>query len=253
MTKTALAMADDGDRDDELSLVRERLLERRTRVMFLRNAGATIEAIAKKEGVSTATIRKDLAIVRRDINNEQPTDVIARHRAVVFDIQRANYAAMMKGGTDGKDAAATILKSLAHEMTLLGIAAPSRLVVGPGSLEDFSNEMAELIESIAKLDPTMLKELGRGRIIEADLVEPNHPAGELSPVDPLDAGGGPRGDGDPAGKPDDGEVPQAVVRSEAFHPQGSGGGTIEGGDRVGDRDEQAVPAEDDDLDGWSNI
>lgn len=144
--------------DDDIGhMLDEELLARRTKVMFLRNAGATWQAISKEVSVSIATCRKDYQVVCRDINNEQPADVVARHRAVIFDIQRANYPAMMRGD---KDAAATILRALDREAKLLGLDAPTRILAGVSDVE-FANEAARLIERITTLDPTTMKELGR--------------------------------------------------------------------------------------------
>lgn len=149
--------------EDLTDLLDAELMERRVKAMFLKNAGATLQKIAAECGVSIATVRKDLAIVRRDINNEQPTDVIARHRAVIFDIQRANYPAMMRGD---KDAAATILRALDREARLLGLDQPVRVLAGV-TKEEFANEAARLIERINSLDPSTLKELERVRHSEA--------------------------------------------------------------------------------------
>lgn len=165
---TALDTHDD-DGDDELARRREALLARRTKVMFLRNAGGTWPAIAAECGVSEATARKDYAVVCRDINGEQPANVVARHRAVIFDIQRANYPAMMRGD---KDAAATILKAMDREAKLLGLDAPTRILAA-SSGEEFANEAARLISRINELDPTTIKELTRVRshdpiVIDAD-------------------------------------------------------------------------------------
>lgn len=171
--------------DDDISeLINAELLERRTKVMFLRNAGATLQAIAKEVDVSVTTVRKDLALVRRDINNEQPTDVIARHRAVIFDVQRANYPAMMRGDVK---AATVILKALHREANLLGLDAPTRILAGVSDVE-FSNEAARLIERITALDPATLKELERVNrpripaavdttVIDADPTTERGPAG----------------------------------------------------------------------------
>ena len=75
--------------DDDINvLINEELLARRTKAMYLKNAGATLSQIAKENGVSIATVRKDLEIVRRDINNEQPMDVIARHRQATRSLRR---------------------------------------------------------------------------------------------------------------------------------------------------------------------
>ena len=137
----------------------EEIMARRTKVMFLRNAGATWPAIAAETGVSEATARKDYAVVCRDINSEQPANVVARHRAVIFDIQRANYPAMMRGD---KDAAATILKALDREAKLLGLDAPTRILAAVSG-EEFANEAARLIARINQLDPATAKELERVR------------------------------------------------------------------------------------------
>jgi len=175
--------------DDIASLITEELLNRRTKVMYLRNAGATLGAIAAEVGVSVTTVRKDLEIVRRDINNEQPMDVVARHRAVIFDIQRANYPAMMRGD---KDAAATILRALERESKLLGLDSPTR-VLAAVSADDFANEAARLIESITAKDIDTLKELTTSahphveQPIDAEEVPlpaaaPAAPEAELAPV-----------------------------------------------------------------------
>ncbi|QNJ56131.1 Rnase E [Mycobacterium phage Heath] len=184
--------------DDDIStMLDEELLARRTKVMFLRNAGATWAAVSKETGVSIATCRKDYQVVCRDINNEQPADVVARHRAVIFDIQRANYPAMMRGD---KDAAATILRALDREAKLLGLDAPTRILAGVSDVE-FANEAARLIERITQLDPTTMKELGRAtnsapRIIDAESADlPADQAGHPQAA-PLSGPGANADDGD---------------------------------------------------------
>ena len=164
---TARADAPEDDGDDELAALRERMLVRRTRVMFMRNAGATWPTIAAEVGVSEATCRKDYAVVCRDINAEQPANIVARHRAVIFDIQRANYPAMINGD---KDAAATILKALDREAKLLGLDAPTKLLASVSG-EDFANEAARLIARINELDPTTMKELTRARADQPDYID----------------------------------------------------------------------------------
>ena len=184
--------------DDDIStMLDEELLARRTKVMFLRNAGATWAAVSKETGVSIQTCRKDYQVVCRDINNEQPADVVARHRAVIFDIQRANYPAMMRGD---KDAAATILRALDREAKLLGLDAPTRILAGVSDVE-FANEAARLIERITALDPTTMKELGRAtnsapRIIDAESADlPADQAGHPQAA-PLSGPGANADDGD---------------------------------------------------------
>ena len=186
--------------DDDIGhMLDEELLARRTKVMFLRNAGATWQAISKEVSVSIATCRKDYAVVCRDINNEQPADVVARHRAVIFDIQRANYPAMMRGD---KDAAATILRALDREAKLLGLDAPTRILAGVSDVE-FANEAARLIERITTLDPTTMKELSRAtssgpQVIDAepaDIPADQAGAAQAAPM-PGPAGGGAGADDD---------------------------------------------------------
>ena len=219
--------------DDDISiLINEELLARRTKAMYLKNAGATLAAISKECGVSIATVRKDLEIVRRDINNEQPMDVIARHRAVIFDIQRANYPAMMRGD---KDAAATILRALEREAKLLGLDSPTR-VLAAVSADDFANEAARLIDSIVNTDIDTLKELThRDRALPPPQAEPDYIDAELADapdaeVAPVGAAGG---------------EPASVA----------GGDAAPGGGSVPDHSAQERAADQlpDDDDDWSNL
>lgn len=192
--------------DDINAMLNEELLARRTKVMFLRNAGATWPTIAEETGVSEATCRKDYAVVCRDINAEQPANVVARHRAVIFDIQRANYPAMMRGD---KDAAATILRALDRESKLLGLDAPTKIMASVSG-EEFANEAARLIARINQLDPNTLKELERVQrrndptIIDADIEPSAEPVG-APPAEgaPGDGGGDATGSAVPVHAPDD--------------------------------------------------
>ena len=210
--------------DDDISvLINEELLARRTKAMYLKNAGATLAAIAKENGVSIATVRKDLEIVRRDINNEQPMDVIARHRAVIFDIQRANYPAMMRGD---KDAAATILRALEREAKLLGLDSPTR-VLAAVSADDFANEAARLIDSIVNTDIDTLKELTpRDRALPTPTPEPDYIDAELAEAPDAEADAVGAAGGEPASV--------------------AGGDAAPGGSPVPDQ----LPDDDDD---WSNL
>lgn len=227
--------------DDDISeLINAELLERRTKVMFLRNAGATLQAIAKEVEVSVTTVRKDLALVRRDINNEQPTDVIARHRAVIFDVQRANYPAMMRGDVK---AATVILKALHREANLLGLDAPTRILAGVSDVE-FSNEAARLIERITALDPATLRELervNRRHTADATIID-----ADTAP-DPEGASGGP------------GPAADAAVAAGAPGPEGGPGTAGAGGGAVhaelpdGPGDTGGVDDGPEPEDDWSNI
>ena len=224
--------------DDDISiLINEELLARRTKAMYLKNAGATLAAIAKENGVSIATVRKDLEIVRRDINNEQPMDVIARHRAVIFDIQRANYPAMMRGD---KDAAATILRALEREAKLLGLDSPTR-VLAAVSADDFANEAARLIDSIVNTDIDTLKELThRDRALPTPpTAEPDYIEAECTEL---------------ADAPDAEADPVGAARGEPASV--AGGDAAPGGSPVpdaGGAQERAADALPDNDDDWSNL
>lgn len=145
------------------AMLDDELVQRRTTVMFLRNGGATWSQIAKVVEVSIATCRKDYGLVCRDLNGEDRTQTIARHRAVTFDICRANYARMMgKNADDAYKGAMTILKALERESRLLGLDQPARLLAAVNT-EDFANEAAALITYIQQHDVDTLKELTRGQ------------------------------------------------------------------------------------------
>ena len=223
--------------DDDISvLINEELLARRTKAMYLKNAGATLSQIAKENGVSIATVRKDLEVVRRDINNEQPMDVIARHRAVIFDIQRANYPAMMRGD---KDAAATILRALEREAKLLGLDSPTR-VLAAVSADDFANEAARLIDSIVNTDIDTLKELThRDRALPTPTPEPDYiecEATELDDAPDAEAGAVGAAGGEPASVPGGDAAP--------------GGSPVPDAGGAQERAADQLPDNDDD---WSNL
>ncbi|UJQ86590.1 RNAseE [Mycobacterium phage PenguinLover67] len=221
------------DMDSGLSeMLKSELIERRAKVMFLRNAGATWAAIAKECGVSEATARKDYQVVCRDINNEQPANIVARHRAVIFDIQRANYAAMMKGNVK---AATVILRALDRESRLLGLDAPTRILAGVSDVE-FANEAARLIERIQALDPSTLKELERGHSIidaEAEFIRTDGDPRDAQPADGAALGPG----------QDQGPGPDAAADESA--------GADQAGPERGGQGPAGPP--DDDDDDWSNI
>lgn len=216
---TALADGPEDEGDDELARQRERLLVRRTTVMFMRNAGSTWPTIAAEVGVSEATCRKDYAVVCRDINSEQPANIVARHRAVLFDIQRANYPLMMRGD---KDAAQTILKALDREAKLLGLDAPTKLLAAVSG-EEFANEAARLIARINELDPTTMKGLTRVTertdYIDAETDEPDGvpPAQEGAPGGDGDGAAPARGPDDDGIRPDDARDARGV-QGPAFNP-----------------------------------
>ena len=142
----------------------ETLFERRARALTLRNAGATYRQIAEKTGVSTFTARKDVEAALREVVAETAESMIARQRAVLMDIQRANYAAAASGDID---AARLILATLEREARLFGLDAPTRVNVGVSDVE-FAERTATLIESLGLRPP---KELLRMRAEDADTLD----------------------------------------------------------------------------------
>lgn len=150
----------------------ETLYERRMRALMFRNAGATFREIASKNGVSPAQARKDVTAALREVLSETAEDMIARQRAVLLDIRRANYQAMVGGDVD---AARVILSTLERESKLFGLDAPTRVNVGVSDT-DFAERTAALIESMGLEPPRELAVMqgvraGGSEVVEGDVVE----------------------------------------------------------------------------------
>ncbi|AYB69115.1 helix-turn-helix DNA-binding protein [Mycobacterium phage Eaglehorse] len=216
----SVALADDGDDGGAIERpVDETLWERRMQAVSLRNAGMTFSEIARIQGISPALARRDVETALREFMSGEIDQLIARHRSVLMDMQRANYRAMLSGS---KEAATTILKGLEHEAKLLGLYAPTRVVTGVGEVE-FSERFVQLVNAIS---PDTLKELLRGA----------------------------QHTGEPRQHPVDAEVvPDPVAET----PGGAGAEAGPGGEAGGaDAAPAREPAPDhggDDSDGWSNL
>lgn len=216
----SVALADDGDDGGAIERpVDETLWERRMQAVSLRNAGMTFSEIARIQGISPALARRDVETALREFMSGEIDQLIARHRSVLMDMQRANYRAMLSGS---KEAATTILKGLEHEAKLLGLYAPTRVVTGVGEVE-FSERFVQLVNAIS---PDTLKELLRGA----------------------------QHTGEPRQQPVDAEVvPDPVAET----PGGAGAEAGPGGEAGGaDAAPAREPAPDrggDDADGWSNL
>ena len=220
--------------DDLTNLLNEELFARRVKVLFLSNAGATIAKIAEECGVSSATVRKDLEIAKRQYLNETPDQRRAVQMSIIHDMRKANYPAMMRGDVD---AANVILRGMKQEASLFGLFPKVLEVPGIDSVSA-ANEAAALIERIAQIDPQGLKEITRGQselppldvTVEGDV----QPAKGATPLDAAE----------PAGYFDE--------ASEGVAQLGSAGGQT--ADTPERRPELPGPAGDaDDDDGWSNI
>lgn len=256
----------DEDPDVALAAITDATIEeRRGRVLLMRLAGGTFTAIAKDQGISITTARKDYDIALSAHMQDTPQVGIARHRAIITDILRANYPKMMEGD---KDAAATILRALDRDAKLNGYDAPTRVLASVSDVE-FANEAARLIGRIQEIDPTALKELTRvgPRPQEPlDVETVDDPPADQDRDDP----GGQRGGGEPSppawpadpvayvdyvpeGEPDDTPEPGDSPAPERSDAQGTGAdtpgdtGVVQGaaGDADGDSSDY--------LDGWSNI
>lgn len=152
----------------------ETLWERRSRVLTMRNAGATYQAIAKQLNISTATARNDLRKALREVISETAEDMLARQRSVLMDLQRVNYPAALGGD---KDAQGMVLRVLEHEAKLFGLYAPSRVAVGVTDVE-FAEQAASLIKDLGLEPPSeLVRGLGGAQdpVVEAEVVEPPDP------------------------------------------------------------------------------
>lgn len=130
---------------------------RRADVLLDRLKGKTYAEIAAKHGISMSTARKDYRLALAGQMEESPELGIAKHRALINEVLKANMDAMLKGD---KDAAATILRALERDSKLKGYDAPTRVLAAVNT-RDFANEAAQLISRIQQLDPDTLKELTR--------------------------------------------------------------------------------------------
>ena len=100
----------------------------------------------------------------REVMAETAESMIARQRSILFDIQRANYAAAASGDVD---AARLIIATLEREARLFGLDAPTRVNVGVSDVE-FAERTASLIESLGLTPP---KELLRYSAPDTDVME----------------------------------------------------------------------------------
>lgn len=120
------------------------IAERRIRALRMRNQGYGLEHIAQECEVSISTSKRDITEALRTMVRLPIEDMVANHRAIVADIIKSNYPAMLVG--DDK-AASVMLKTLDHEAKLFGLYAPARVNVGVND-EEFSKTVANLLREI---------------------------------------------------------------------------------------------------------
>lgn len=146
----------------------ETLWERRMRALTMRNAGATYAKIAEQLGVSTLTVRKDVRLALREVISETAEDMVARQRAVLLDMTRANYPAALQGDLGAQNA---IVRCLEHEAKLFGLYAPTRVAVGVSDTE-FAAQAAELISALGLEPPAELARVLPGpEVIDAETID----------------------------------------------------------------------------------
>lgn len=143
----------------------ETLWERRMRALTMRNAGATYAKIAEQLGVSTVIVRKDVRLALREVVSETAEDMVARQRAILLDVTRANYPAALQGDLGAQSA---IVKCLEHEAKLFGLYAPTKVAVGVSDTE-FASQAAELISALG-LEPP--RELIAADVIDVETETP---------------------------------------------------------------------------------
>ena len=182
---------------------------RRADVLLMRLKGKTYAEIAAAHGISMSTARKDYRLALAAQAEESPDLGIAKHRAIINEVLKANMDAMLKGD---KDAAATILRALERDSKLKGYDAPTRVLAAVNT-RDFANEAAQLISRIQQLDPDTLKELTRvhrpARPILDQLGTSQPPLDAEVVADPA-----------PAPAPDDAAEGSAPVEVEPEQPAG---------------------------------
>lgn len=221
------------------AMLEDERMHRRSQVMLLRNMGLPWADVSHEVGVSITTCRKDYEIVCRDINREAPANIVARHRAVIFDVQRNMYKRLLGADPENAiNAAKVILKALEREAKLLGLDSPIKILAGVSN-EEFEIEAARLIASIQAIDNTALKELTRGQepILDAEVVAESdrHVARAENPRD-HGADGAAQAD-----QVDPGQPPASDASG-----QGDPGGTDRAGQDVPDGSLVADPTGDDD-------
>lgn len=159
----------------------ETLWERRMRALTMRNAGATYAKIAEQLGVSTLTVRKDVRLALREVIAETAEDMVARQRAVLLDMTRANYPAALQGDLGAQNA---IVRCLEHEAKLFGLYAPTRVAVGVSDTE-FASQAAELITALGLEPPAELARVLPGpEVIDAETIETDTEVPASSTIDP---------------------------------------------------------------------
>jgi len=159
----------------------ESLVERRMRVLTMRNAGATFTQIADRVNagraelgqplLSVTTIRKDHAKALVDVVAASREELIAEHRSVLLDMRRAHYGAALNGDIDSTR---LVLSTLEREARLFGLDAPTQVSLGVSDI-DFSERMFTAITELGLEPPKEIADAVRHARDDADALRPANP------------------------------------------------------------------------------
>lgn len=127
-------------------------VERRGRVMRLRNNGKSLREIAEIVGVSPETVKRDIALAIKDHLQVPVDEHIANSLSRIEGIRAELWRRMLNG--DDK-APGDLIKLEQRQSTLLGLDAPSRVTVGV-STEDYAATLAGLMLDMGITPPDAL-------------------------------------------------------------------------------------------------
>lgn len=148
--------------------------DRKMRALTLRNAGATYPKIAETFGISELLAKRWVRAAIREVVELPADQMVQRQRAILLDLNRANYQAALGGD---RDAQLMVLRCLEHEAKLFGLYAPQRVNVGI-SEADFAQQAADLLAAVG---PAPLRELAGLRDVDTPANGENRSAGASAP------------------------------------------------------------------------
>lgn len=127
-------------------------VERRAKVMRLRNGGATLGQIAEAVEVSVETVRRDIELAIKDHLQVPVDEHIAAALSRIEDMRRALWKPMLQGDTK---AVSELIKLEQRQAQLLGLDAPTRVSVS-ASGQDYAAMLAELMLEMGLTPPAAL-------------------------------------------------------------------------------------------------
>lgn len=137
----------------------ETLVERRMRVLTMRNAGATFTQVADRlnearielglEPLSMTTFRKDYDRALLDVASASREELLAVESSVLLDVRRAHYTKMMGGDIDATRA---VLATVEQRRRMFGLDAPTSTAHGISDV-DFAEKMYAAIVELGLQPP----------------------------------------------------------------------------------------------------